>query len=472
MKRFSKIILTVLVAVLALGCLFACDNSQADPCADGHNYKYGSCTVCGDIDASFKPVDYVSQLTLDTNSGTAQLDVTVKTYVDGDTTHFNTSNSIFQNGVLKARYLAINTPESTGKIEPYGKKASDFTHEKLENAAAIRVESDGNKWEADSTGGRYLCWVWYKAEKDGPWRNLNLEILQEGLAIASNTSQNRYGSTCVKALDQAKGLKLNCHSGKNDPDFYYGDAKEVTLKELRCHIASYTGVKVAFEGTVAVNSGSNGVYVQAYDAETESYNGIYVYYGFGADAYILDALKPGNVVRVVGTCTYYEAGGTYQISGLTYRRMKPNDPENTQLITQGDISEVEYTEITADDLSTRTISIDFTQIVDDEEQTETVTLNYSQYIYNTAVKLKNLKVQSIYTTKNGGDSDGAMTLTCKTNDGKTVKIRTIVLKNDNGNVVTEDYFAGKTIDVKGVVESFDGEIQIKLLRLSDATILN
>lgn len=41
--------------------------------------------------------------------------VTVKTYVDGDTTHFHVPEDVVPGGVLKARYLAIDTPESTGK---------------------------------------------------------------------------------------------------------------------------------------------------------------------------------------------------------------------------------------------------------------------------------------------------------------------------------------------------------------------
>lgn len=66
-------------------------------------------------------VDYVSQLTLDMNSETLKQEVTVRNYIDGDTTHFNVPRTISSTGVLKARYLAINTPESTGMIEEYGK---------------------------------------------------------------------------------------------------------------------------------------------------------------------------------------------------------------------------------------------------------------------------------------------------------------------------------------------------------------
>ena len=90
--------------------------------------------ACGDKDGG-KMVDYVSQL---------------KNYVDGDTTHFWAD--VDSTGVVKARYLAINTPESTGRIEEYGKQASKFTKEKLKNATSILIESDDDKWNTDANG--------------------------------------------------------------------------------------------------------------------------------------------------------------------------------------------------------------------------------------------------------------------------------------------------------------------------------
>ena len=194
------------------------------------------------------------------SSDTLKQEVTVKTYVDGDTTHFNAPDSFIAGGVLKARYLAINTPESTGKVEEYGKTAALFTKEKLSSATSIIVESDDANLNRDSTGGRYLFWVWYRTSDDEDYRNLNLEILQNGLAIASSTANNRYGEICVKALNQAKAQKLAIYSGEKDPNFYYGEAVELTLRELRLNVADYTGVKVAFEGVVT--RGSDGsVYI-------------------------------------------------------------------------------------------------------------------------------------------------------------------------------------------------------------------
>ena len=211
-------------------------------------------------------VDYASSVELNMSSNSAKAEVTVKTFIDGDTTHFNVAETVVESGVLKARYLSINTPESTGKIEEYGKAASNFTKEKLSQATSIIVESDDGNWNMDSTSERHLVWVWYRTDESEPYRNLNIEILQNGLAIANSSAQGRYGSTCMDAIQQAKAAKLNLYSGEKDPDFYYGEAVELTIKELRTNAEVYNGVKVAFNGVITTNS-DNSVYVEAYDAE-------------------------------------------------------------------------------------------------------------------------------------------------------------------------------------------------------------
>ena len=83
--------------------------------------------------------DFASEVKLNMRSETVKQAVTVHSFVDGDTTHFNVPESMVESGILKARYLAINTPESTGKIEEWGKKASKFTREKLSQATSIII---------------------------------------------------------------------------------------------------------------------------------------------------------------------------------------------------------------------------------------------------------------------------------------------------------------------------------------------
>ena len=426
----------------------------------------GSIAGCNSSDGPTTPtepqlqvVDYAGNLKLEMNSSTLKQEVTVKTFVDGDTVHFNVPTSVMADGVLKARFLAINTPESTGKIEEYGKAASNFTKEKLSAAVSIILESDNNTWNADSTGGRYLVWVWYKTAEMEDYRNLNIEILQNGLAIASNSGGNIYGDTALAAIAQAKAQKLNVHSGKPDPDFYYGAAVELDLKELRTNVEKYNGQKVAFNGIVIMNA-SETAYVEVYDSETDMYYGMTVYYGYGLNGDGVQILNVGNEVRIVGTVQYYETGGTWQVSGLTYRSMKPKDPENIQKLSEGHEPSYALTD-----------PVQFAQGTVDVVVDDTVTTRpYAQLVQGTSISMENLYVKSVDPTDDENSSSyGAMTLFCEV-DGVTIAVRTVVLLDENGKLITEDYFLGKTIDVKGMVDYFKGSYQIKVFSLKHITV--
>ena len=404
-------------------------------------------------------IDYAGTMVLDMESPTLKQEVTVKQYIDGDTTHFHVSDSVIPGGVLKARYLSINTPESTGKIEEFGKRASAFTREKLSGATSIIVESENDTWNADSTGDRYLVWVWYRPEGSDTYRNLNVEILQNGLAIANSSANNRYGETCMAAIAQAKAQKLHIYSGQPDPDFYYGGAVELTLRELRTNIELYNGVKVAFNGIVTVND-NNSVYVESYDPETDMYYGIAVYYGYNLNGQGLEILNVGNEVRIVGSVQYYEAGGTWQVSDLNYRMMKPDDPDNIQMISQGNAPAYVLTEPAM--LEGETVEI----LVGEEM----VTFDYAKLAMNTSVEMKDLYVYDAYTTSaESSSSKGAMTLYCRAGD-YNITIRTIVLYDENGNLITQDRFLGKTIDIRGLIDYFDGDYQVKVFSVNDITI--
>lgn len=404
-------------------------------------------------------VDYAGQLRLNMQSETVKAEVTVKTFIDGDTTHFNVPGGMTDSGVLKARYLAVNTPETTGKIEEYGKKAAAFTKEKLSSAVSIIVESDDAKWNRDSTGDRHLVWVWYQPEEGAEYRCLNIELLQNGLCIANSTANNRYGSTAMAALNQARTLKLNVHSGQKDPDFYYGEAIELTLKELRTNLEAYNGMKVAFSGVITMNS-SNSVFLESYDAETDMYFGMSVYYGYGLSGKGLEILTVGNEARIVGTLQYYEAGGTWQVSGLTYRMMKPNDPGNIQKLSDGHSAAYVLTE--------PDVFVNGQVTIQGEESEST--FSYAELAMSTSIEMHGLTVKHVYTTDNeDSSSNGAMTLTCE-RDGVTVLVRTAVLTDASGKLVTGDAFLGKTIDVRGVVDYYDGTHQVKVLTLDNITI--
>ena len=129
-----------LLALLLLGCIacgsFAACGGSSDKGDNGTSTPATSQPDSSTSEApEIVPIDYASSISLDMNStATIKQEVSVKLFIDGDTTHFNVPTSVVANGTLKARYLAVNTPESTGKIEEWGKSASNFTKSKLQSA--------------------------------------------------------------------------------------------------------------------------------------------------------------------------------------------------------------------------------------------------------------------------------------------------------------------------------------------------
>ena len=403
-----------------------------------------SCATVQEEASADEHTDYASALSFSMGSETVKCAVTVRTFIDGDTTHFSVPSEVIPDGVLKARYLAVNTPESTGKIEEWGKRAALYTKEKLSGAESIWIESDTSSWNLDSTGDRHLVWVWYRTGTDEEYRCLNLELLQEGLALPSSSANNRYGSYCMAAIDQAKREKLCVWSGEKDPDFFYGDAVELTLAELRAHIADYNGVKVAFEGNITINSG-NTVYSEDVDPETGCVFAIPVYYGFSMNGSGLDILSVGNRVRIVGTVQYYEGGESWQVSGLKYRQMRPDDPSNIKLVRKG-VDPV-WRDVSLEELLTEEVSVG-----DDG-----VTLPLSQAVLASTVTVRDLLVNDTYVS---GD---VLTLVCTSGDFET-EIRV------EARGVSEADLKGRTVSVKGIADSWKGKLQIKVFRAEDLSV--
>ena len=485
MKRLFRTILSLILLVCMLATLAACTQKETTAAptdapvtaapttekpADQTTEAVPSTPGQAETEPSKQPgekIDYAGQLKLDMDSDTKKYEVTVRQYIDGDTTHFNVPEEITETGVLKARYLGVNTPESTGTIEKWGKAASNFTKEKLSHAKSIYVESDDDQWNFDTTSShRCLLWVWYMPEGETEYRNLNLELLQEGYAIANNSAGNRYGETCVAAINQAKELGLHVYSTEKDPLFYEGAIQEVTLKALRTTPNDFVGVDVSFEAII-VREYSNTLYVEEYDEEDGIYYGMNVYYGFSADPDCLAFMKLGNRVRFVGSMQYYEAGGTYQISGLKYKPRKPE--ESCQLVEEGDRPDYVLTE--ADTLNHGKLSVIVTRTLGEESMEMEQEFRYAELALSTGVEFRDLSVESIYTTTNDSSSSkGAMTLTCKAPDGSFIDVRTVVLHDENGNLVTASAYQGKTIDVRGIIDYYDGNYQVKVFSTEDITV--
>lgn len=422
------------LALLMVSCLFLASCSKKEQEEEEDTWDY--------VRSEELP-DYATMVTLNDSDIDADYEktgrgrVTVDMYIDGDTVHFwNNSHT----EVIKARFLAIDTPESTGSVEPWGKPASIYTKTKLKNAAEIVLESDTEGTPTLDNNGRHLCWVWYRNAGDTAWRNLNIEILSDGLAAGKSTSSTRYGKVAMEALTSARTEKLNMFSGKQAPLFFYGETVEISIKALTAAKSSYSGVKVRFEGIVTKESGG-GIYVQSYDEDTAQWYGVYVYGGYAPLA--PKFLVPGYRLQITGTADNNENFG-FQVSGLSFSLINPTADD---------------TKILEKDVAVTPVTITAAQLTNDAT------------LENTFVRMENLRVSRIYTTTSDTTSNGAMTLTCTTSAGEEVTVRTVVLTND-GETVTESYFQGKTIHVNGIVTVYEGSPQIKLFALADAEIVS
>lgn len=145
-----------------------------------------------------------SEITEETNT----LTVTLEECVDGDTARFKTSDNI----VIKARFLAIDTPESVhptvGK-EPFGEEASKYTCDILTNAKEITLEYDANSDEEDNYG-RKLVWVFV----DGVL--LQNSLIKEGYAeVAYLYGDYKYTTVLQESQRLAKQNKAGIWSIEN-----------------------------------------------------------------------------------------------------------------------------------------------------------------------------------------------------------------------------------------------------------------
>ena len=359
---------------------------------------------------------------------------TVIRCVDGDTADFLTGGVEF-----RARFLGVDTPESTGDVEVWGKTASLFTASKLNNAYKVVVQTNGGPAQKDTTGSRYLTYVWYQPTEGADFRLINLELVQEGLSYGKSSTASRYADVLTLAQVQAVRNKLRIFGDDIDENFYYGDALKTTIKEIYENIDELVEkhVKVKFDCVVARTNGQD-VYVQEYDAETNDVYSIMLYTGFNLNT---NKLNEGYNVSVCGVISLYN--DIPQISGMVDIR-----GNSDSLKVYSVDNEIIVTPITPAELNGE--------------------LTYSSL--RKLVKLDNIVVESVYTTNNGGSSDGAMTITGKVN-GQIVTVRTDVLYDANKDLVTASYVENKTINVIGLLEEYNNKTQIKVINVNDITIV-
>ena len=249
---------------------------------------------------------------------------TVVNLTDGDTTTFK----ITGDQIVTIRYYCVDTPESTGGVEKWGKAASKFVKERLDKTTSIVLEATATPAKHDSYGSRYLGYVWYKTSDNDNYKLLNLELVENGFTQnkAINTPDFKYYSEFKKAEDFAKGNALRVHGNYEDP-LYSTAATKITLKEFWDNVDEYynkeadSGAKVRIQAYITdLTVSPSGTYTFTATQKIDGkYYNIAVYTGYSsslASTYI----TIGDMFSITGTIQLYNQ--QYQISGVTYVAMQ------------------------------------------------------------------------------------------------------------------------------------------------------
>lgn len=299
--KIKKILFTLFAGLLSIG-LAACGQKSGSKEPEKGDKNWIDYANNGSVKLE---LDYVGHDFYQDGIGQFSL----KTAIDGDTAHFVQVDQQKSQETMKARFYGIDTPESTGKVQEWGKPASNFTKEKLYEAdkngtiVVSSAQSTYGKPDPDSTGSRYVSLVWvHLSKKNAPFSELsllNLWIVQEGLSWVKNVqSMPQYAETFYAAENQAKNYKLALFSGVADPLFNYGDYQDASLLDIKNEIAAtladpehenaFNNAKIRVQGTVAGYS-NHILYLQDYvlkDKDDPSkggeYCGVNIFVGMGS----------------------------------------------------------------------------------------------------------------------------------------------------------------------------------------------
>ncbi len=255
---------------------------------------------------------------------------TLQANTDGDTATFRLTKAANDGtSTVRIRFYNVDTPESTGSVEKWGKGASKFTAAKLNAATSIILESPTTPASHDSYGERYLGWIWYKTAEMTDYVNLNLEIVENGFSEAKTEPTDKYYNVFKDAEKYAKENHLHLWGDEIDP-YYNDEPLETTVKELVEDLASSNprffdkeenfGFKVSFVAYVkSVTYTTTYSYVAEALNEDGTKSTINLYGGYPSDQ-INSYLYQGSLVHFVGTVQLHN--GSYQVAiGGTYVAM-------------------------------------------------------------------------------------------------------------------------------------------------------
>lgn len=207
---------------------------------------------------------------------------------DGDTIQVRDKKAA-EPELMTIRFLAVNTPESTAAVEPWGFAASNFTKSKLMSAHSVVIEFDDldkNGIRTDSNG-RYLGYVWYQPKAGDPYRNLCLELIEQAYSRYSFNSNSKYHDLYVEANTKASATGERVWGTNNDPDYNYdkGVISTTIYNMLQNGASNVAGTQYNITARVTLQCGRSFYIEDVNPDENGNVGTVYVYGGFNVDYY-------------------------------------------------------------------------------------------------------------------------------------------------------------------------------------------
>ena len=308
----KKIIPVLVALLLVLSCVFvACDKD--DYIADNTEH-YDDITKTLKLNKTYADKDVLTD-------GIGEVDVT--RYADGDTV----SALIKATGAYETiRFYSVNTPESTGGVEKWGKAASNFTKEQLQGADLVVIEAImvNGVPDRDTAGNRLLGYVWYRTKGETNLKLLNLELVENGYSENKCSPNDSYYNYFTKAAEFARKIKLRLYSSKDDP-LFANSVKETTIKYWHEHPNEFAeNEKISFYAYLSdltvSQSGTHLFVATQYDEETGKTYSVNVYTGYANASGSKMALGDYYYISV----TLQKYGESWQVSGIEYSDSFPD----------------------------------------------------------------------------------------------------------------------------------------------------
>lgn len=277
---------------------------------------------------------------------------TLMSCTDGDTANFRVGGT-----VLATRFLAVDTPETSNGVDPWGVAAKTYTCNALESAEEIILEldEDSDIWDNYS---RLLAWIWVDGEL------LQYKLVEESYAwVKYLYGDYKYNTTMIQLESYVQQYDKRIW-GEDDPDFSYGnDELVLSLSDLRTNANYYDTVTV--EGVITG--------VVGFNAFIQDENGAAIYIYTNNKAY--KAIKTGVGTKVQVTASYSLYNGLDELSNIVDSTI-PILEENVQVpdplvITLAEVGEthesrlIRVNDVTVESISLDSSSIGYSVIVSD-----------------------------------------------------------------------------------------------------------